>query len=52
MVGITTDICFTPAEMRWLASMLPDSVYNEIRSPFGHDGFLVEYGQLNEILTE
>lgn len=52
VVGITTDICFTPAEMRWLASMLPDSVYHEICSPFGHDGFLVESGQLNAILKE
>lgn len=26
--------------------MIPGSVYHEIDSPFGHDGFLVEYEQL------
>lgn len=52
VVGITTDICFTPAEMRRLASMLPQATYHEISSPLGHDGFLVEYRQLNDILTQ
>lgn len=51
VVGISTDIIFTPAEMRSLASKIPDAVYREIDSPFGHDGFLVEHGQLNSILT-
>lgn len=51
VVGITTDICFTPAEMRRLASMLPQATYHEISSPLGHDGFLVEHRQLNDILT-
>lgn len=50
VVGITTDIIFTPAEMRRLHAMIPGSVYHEIDSPFGHDGFLVEYEQLNDIL--
>ena len=50
VVGITTDINFTPAEMRRLHAMIPGSTYHEIDSPFGHDGFLVEYEQLNEIL--
>lgn len=50
VVGITTDIIFTPAEMRELAAMIPGSEFYEIQSPFGHDGFLVEHEQLNEIL--
>ena len=50
MVGITTDIIFTPAEMRELHGMIAGSTYHEIDSPFGHDGFLVEQGQLNDIL--
>ncbi len=49
-VGITTDLIFTPAEMRELHAQIPDSRYFEIDSPFGHDGFLVEYEQLNQIL--
>lgn len=50
VVGITSDIVFTPKEMRELQSMIPDSRYFEIDSPFGHDGFLVENEQLNDIL--
>lgn len=51
VVGITTDIIFTVPEMKRLADLLPNARYREIASPFGHDGFLVEYKQLNEILT-
>lgn len=52
VIGLSTDIVFTPAEMRRLASMLPRAVYAEIHSEFGHDGFLVEHGQLNQLLNE
>lgn len=51
VIGLTTDIIFTPAEMRSLASQIPGALYREIDSPFGHDGFLVEYAQLNDILV-
>lgn len=50
VVSITTDLIFTPAEMRELAAQIPGSSYHEIASPFGHDGFLVEHEQLNNIL--
>ncbi len=50
VVGITTDIIFTPGEMKALADALPQATYHEIESPFGHDGFLVEHAQLNSIL--
>ncbi len=50
VVGMTTDIIFTPEEMRSLAAMIPNAEYREIQSPFGHDGFLVETDQLNEIM--
>lgn len=50
VVGITTDLVFTPAEMRELCGMIPHAVYREIDSPFGHDGFLVEHEQLNDML--
>ena len=51
VIGLSTDIIFTPAEMKVLAAAIPGAVYHEITSPFGHDGFLVEHGQLNDILT-
>ncbi len=50
VVGITTDIIFTPDEMRELSAMIPGAVYRQIASPFGHDGFLVEHEQLNTLL--
>lgn len=50
VVGITTDIIFTPADLRELTAMIPNARYHEIESPFGHDGFLVEHAQLNKIL--
>lgn len=51
LIGLTTDIVFTPAEMRALATSLPDCRYAEIASPLGHDGFLTEHRQLNNLLT-
>lgn len=52
VVGLTTDLCFPPADMRRIAAMIPGARYCEIDSPFGHDGFLVEHGQLNDLLKE
>lgn len=51
-IGITTDIIFTPDEMKWLSSIIPNSVYREIISEFGHDGFLVEHALLNSLIKE
>ncbi len=51
LIGLTTDIVFTPAEMRALAASLPNCEYREIASPLGHDGFLTEHRQLNNILN-
>lgn len=51
VIGISTDIIFTPAEMRKLAARIPRARYHEIKSDFGHDGFLVEHDSLNKILT-
>lgn len=50
VIGIATDIIFTPAEMRRLAAMIPDAAFHEIQSDFGHDGFLVEHEILNRLL--
>lgn len=51
-IGITTDIIFTPQEMRELSEKLPNSVYKEIESEFGHDGFLVEHKILNQLVKD
>lgn len=51
IIGITTDMIFPPSEMRLLTSQIPGASYEEIVSDFGHDGFLVEHGRLNQILN-
>lgn len=50
VIAITTDIIFTPAEMRALAARLPRAHYEEIASDLGHDGFLTEHRRLNQLL--
>ncbi len=50
VVGITTDILFPPCEMKDLTSRIPGAKYFEIESLFGHDGFLVEHEQFNNLL--
>lgn len=50
VVGIDTDIVFTPDETRALAAMLPDCTFREISSRMGHDGFLTEHKQLENII--
>jgi homoserine O-acetyltransferase len=50
VVAITSDILFPPADHKELVECIPNVEYHLIDSDFGHDGFLVEYQQLNEIL--
>ncbi|MFY8001131.1 MAG: homoserine O-acetyltransferase family protein [Candidatus Kapaibacteriota bacterium] len=52
VVGISTDILFPPEEQRLLAAHIPEAEYVEISSPYGHDGFLIEFGTLTKILRE
>jgi len=52
VIGISSDIVFPPEDMRKLASMMPQAIYREIDSDFGHDGFLIEHKQLNAILND
>ncbi len=50
VVGITTDILFPPSDMKILTSKIAGAKYYEIESLFGHDGFLVEHEQFNNLL--
>ena len=49
-VGIDTDVLYTAAEVR-LGALLSGGEYREIQSPHGHDAFLIETDQVEEILT-
>lgn len=51
-VGITSDMIFTPEEMRSFSAYIPKAIYKEISSQFGHDGFLVEHSLLKTIIKD
>lgn len=50
IVGISSDMLFPVSEQVFLYRHIPNSRLRLIDSPFGHDGFLVEYDKLNAIL--
>lgn len=52
VVAITSDILFPPSDHVVMVENIPSVEYRLIDSPFGHDGFLVEYEQLDEIIKE
>jgi homoserine O-acetyltransferase len=51
LVAIEGDIVFTPEELHFMHSRLPNSELHTLTSSFGHDGFLVEHEKLNEIIN-
>lgn len=51
-IAIPTDILFPPETMKKLTKAINGARYFEISSEFGHDGFLVEHQQLNDILNK
>lgn len=50
VIGIRSDLLFPLSEQRFLAMHIPNSEYHEIDSDYGHDGFLLELGQLSSII--
>lgn len=50
VIGIDSDRLFPTCEQKEIANCIPGAEYHEITSRFGHDGFLLEYGQISEIL--
>lgn len=51
VVGIDSDALFPTVEQKLIASYIGNSEYFEITSAFGHDGFLLEWEQLTEIIA-
>jgi len=49
LIGISSDILCPPEEQRALAEALPFCRYEEIASPYGHDGFLIESDKISHI---
>jgi homoserine O-acetyltransferase/O-succinyltransferase len=50
IIGIDSDILFPVNEQKFVAENIPGALYKEITSLYGHDGFLVEFDQLDSIL--
>jgi homoserine O-acetyltransferase/O-succinyltransferase len=50
VVGIESDLLFPLHEQQYLAQHIPRATFEVITSIYGHDGFLVEFGQLNKII--
>ncbi|SHM93438.1 homoserine O-acetyltransferase [Chitinophaga jiangningensis] len=52
LIGITSDILCPPEEQQLLAQHLPKATYHEIDSSYGHDGFLIEFEKIGNILQD
>ncbi|WP_338764907.1 homoserine O-acetyltransferase [Bernardetia sp. ABR2-2B] len=52
VVSITNDVLFPSQDQKLLAKHIPDASYFEIKSPYGHDGFLLEGEKLSKILSD
>ena len=52
VIGIETDILFPVTEQKRLAKYIPGAAYKTIQSPYGHDGFLLEFGQIEKCINE
>ncbi|MVM35535.1 homoserine O-acetyltransferase [Spirosoma sp. HMF4905] len=52
VVGIRSDLLFPPTEQQFLARHIPDATYEEIDSLYGHDGFLIEFRPLANMIRK
>ncbi|MGL4631757.1 MAG: homoserine O-acetyltransferase family protein [Leadbetterella sp.] len=52
VIGISTDVLFPPVEQKTLSDYIPNSTYQEIDSTYGHDGFLIEFEILKNIIAD
>lgn len=50
-IGVDKDLLFLKEESQFIANHVQKGTYREIKSPYGHDAFLIEYEQLNYILS-
>ncbi len=50
-IGVDRDLLFLKEESQFIAQHVQRGTYREINSPYGHDAFLIEYEQLNYILS-
>ncbi|SIR15478.1 homoserine O-acetyltransferase MetX [Pontibacter lucknowensis] len=51
-VGVDTDLLFPIEEQQQLHRLVPGSRFSQLRSGYGHDGFLVETAQLTKAIQD
>jgi homoserine O-acetyltransferase len=49
-IVIDSDILYLPERQEYFTNMIPKNKTHKIHSTYGHDGFLTEFEQLNQIL--
>ncbi len=52
IISMDTDLLIPPSEQKILADFLPLSTYKVINTPYGHDGFLIETDQINQLFAQ
>lgn len=50
IIGISSDALFTLSEQIFIAKHLPNATLKKIDSPEGHDAFLLEFSEINELI--
>jgi homoserine O-acetyltransferase len=51
-IGIKSDLLFPVAEQEYLAAHIEGATFLMIESPYGHDGFLLEYEQIEKAIKD
>ena len=52
VVSVSTDTLYPPREQALLAEHMPNARYEILDSAHGHDGFLIETGQLGKLIAD
>ncbi|MFK5890634.1 MAG: homoserine O-acetyltransferase [Flavobacteriaceae bacterium] len=51
LIGIDSDMLIEPHQQKYMAQHLPNAIYKEIHSDFGHDGFLIETKAITKLIS-
>ncbi|KAH3668666.1 hypothetical protein OGAPHI_002420 [Ogataea philodendri] len=52
VIGIDSDALFTLSEQIFIAKNIPNSTLKKIHSPEGHDAFLLEFKEINDLVMD
>lgn len=51
VIGVNSDLLFPIVEQQFIANNIPNASFEEINSCFGHDGFLIEFPQIEKSIS-